>query len=198
MPHQMKNALAAVAVLITAGCATAYAPVGSEGGYSELRLDESTYRVIFAGNEYTSKETIFQYWFYRCAELTLAKGFDYFVILDAAAQSSGADGTEEHAAARYFLKTKGTGMSGGKAGSGGIMGSGPQSGSGAVSSGRRGGSASSMGSRYPSTRYSSISRAIRMFKGDMPQDLRMAFVARDVIRGKVSYAALKDIIWANP
>jgi len=77
------------------------------------------------------------------------------------------------------------------------MGSGPQSGSGAVSSGRRG-SGSSMGGRYPSARYSSISREIRMGKGELPQDLRMGFVARDVIRGKVSYAALKDMIWINP
>lgn len=202
MPQQMKNALAAVAVLITVGCETVYVPVGVEGGYSESQLEENTYRVVFTGNEYTSKETIFRHWFHRCAELTLEKGFDYFVILDAPTHGAGAhpsevEAVEEIAGAEYFVKTKGTGMSGGKAGVGGNMGSGPQSGSGAGSSGK-GGSGSSMGGRYPSTRYSAFSREIRMFKGELPQGLRMGFVARNVIRGKVSYAALKDMIWINP
>lgn len=55
-----------------------------------------------------------------------------------------------------------------------------------------------MGGRNSSARYRSISQEIRILKGELPPGLRMGFVARDVIRGKVSYAALKDMIWINP
>ena len=66
--------------------ATPYQPraVGHTGGrgYSETKLEANRYRVSFAGNSLTSRETVEGYLLYHAAELTLAQGFDSFVIVD--------------------------------------------------------------------------------------------------------------------
>ena len=75
--------------LFTTGCAmrsTPYQPLHSasriSGGYSDLQIDESHYRVSFAGNRLTSRERVESYLLFRAAELTLLKGYDYFEIED--------------------------------------------------------------------------------------------------------------------
>lgn len=84
-------ALAATAALAlaTSGCAmrsTPYQPLHSSsrisGGYSDVRIDETHYRVSFAGNRLTSRERVESYLLFRAAELTLLKGYSYFVIED--------------------------------------------------------------------------------------------------------------------
>jgi hypothetical protein len=45
-------------------------------------LNENTAKVMFNGNGYTMASTIRKYFLYRCAELTLEKGFTHFVILN--------------------------------------------------------------------------------------------------------------------
>lgn len=72
---------------IAGGCATAYQSSGFTGGYKDAKLDENTYRVSFQGNGMTSRETVEIYGLYRCAELTVERGFDYFISID------GADGS---------------------------------------------------------------------------------------------------------
>lgn len=67
--------------LALAGCATPYQAMGFSGGYSEVQLDRNTFRVEFQGNGYTQRQTIETYLLYRCAELTVEAGFDYFIIL---------------------------------------------------------------------------------------------------------------------
>ena len=85
-----KAALAAAlacAVSLTA-CATAtpYQPNvrGQQvsGGFSEARLEADRYRVTFAGNSLTSRETVERYLLYRAAEVTVQQGYDWFETAD--------------------------------------------------------------------------------------------------------------------
>jgi len=68
--------------LLFVGCATAYQPKGFKGGYNDIQLDHDTVRVSFRGNGYTSLDTVATYALYRCAEVTLKYGYDYFVIVN--------------------------------------------------------------------------------------------------------------------
>ena len=70
-----------------AGCATPtpYQPIvpgKSSGGYSEVRIEPNRWRVTFAGNSLTSRETVEGYLLFRAAELTTQQGFDWFSIAD--------------------------------------------------------------------------------------------------------------------
>lgn len=71
--------------LIVNGCETAYQQVESYGGipfggYTENRINQNTAMVTFRANEITSGQTVRTYLYYRCAEVTIANGYDYFVI----------------------------------------------------------------------------------------------------------------------
>jgi hypothetical protein len=71
-----------VAVLIPlAGCATAYQHEKITGGYIDFPLEDTTYRVRFKGNNYTSRDKVELFLLYRCAELTEQLGYDHFVLL---------------------------------------------------------------------------------------------------------------------
>lgn len=87
--HIRKLATATLGLLtLTAGCATptAYQPLDpqhrSAGGYSEQQIETDRFRVSFRGNSLTSRETVETYLLYRAAELTLAQGFDWFIMAD--------------------------------------------------------------------------------------------------------------------
>jgi len=69
-----------LAVALLSGCATAYGPRGLSGGYTESKIDDSTYRVVFNGNGQTSRNRVWYYWIYRCAELTTQNGYEFFVL----------------------------------------------------------------------------------------------------------------------
>lgn len=74
------SCISMVFLLVIAGCASPYAKRGVTGGYNDIRIDTNHYRVRFDGNGYTKKETVWIFWFYRCAEVTKENGFQYFVI----------------------------------------------------------------------------------------------------------------------
>jgi hypothetical protein len=76
-----RPALAAALALLLSACASAYAPESITGGFTEQRVSDTTWWVAYAGNGYTTAETVQTYWLYHAAELTLAKGFDGFQIL---------------------------------------------------------------------------------------------------------------------
>jgi hypothetical protein len=80
----MKNPIAVSAAVslaaLLAGCTTPYAPSGPTGGFSESRIDDTTYRVRFSGNGNTTRDMVWNYWIYRCAELTKAKGYVHFAL----------------------------------------------------------------------------------------------------------------------
>ncbi|WP_417622000.1 CC0125/CC1285 family lipoprotein [Parasphingorhabdus sp.] len=73
-------------LLVACATATPYQPETAgqrvSGGYSEIRLGERRYRVRFAGNTLTSRETVEGYLLYRAAELTVESGYDWFRITD--------------------------------------------------------------------------------------------------------------------
>lgn len=80
--------LATVAALALTACATAtpYQPAGpsQRAGYSDTRIEQNRYRVAFAGNSVTSRETVEMYLLYRAAELTTQSGYDWFRTADRA------------------------------------------------------------------------------------------------------------------
>lgn len=86
-----KTVAVAVAVALSAGlvaCATPtpYQPnvrgSATSGGYAEVRLEADRYRVTFAGNSLTSRETVEAYLLFRAAELTVQNGYDWFSVVE--------------------------------------------------------------------------------------------------------------------
>lgn len=69
-----------LALSLVSGCATPYKKSGFKGGYKDIQLDDNLFNVSFRGNGYTSAQKTKTYFLYRCAELTLEKGYRYFVI----------------------------------------------------------------------------------------------------------------------
>ena len=77
------STLALVLVLIgCAGTPTPYQPKVDRAGYSQQQLDSQTWRVQFAGNINTPRETVENYLLYRSAEIMLFGGHDKFVMLE--------------------------------------------------------------------------------------------------------------------
>jgi len=70
------------------GCATPYQEMGFTGGVSGNRITKNTFQIVAQGNAYTDMATIQRYVLRRASELTLAAGYDYFVIDDPTDQSS--------------------------------------------------------------------------------------------------------------
>ena len=78
----MKGLIALVVLtLAVSGCTTAYGPETITGGYDDKPIDQTTWEVFFAGNGYTSAETVQTFWLYHAAELTLTHGYDGFEIV---------------------------------------------------------------------------------------------------------------------
>lgn len=51
-------------------------------GYRELQVEPERWRVAFAGNSLTSRETVETYLLFRAAELTLQNGYDWFLAVE--------------------------------------------------------------------------------------------------------------------
>ena len=81
-------ALALAGGLAVASCAypTPYQPATGSGfsraGYSDEMIEPNRFRVSFAGNTLTSRETVERYLLYRAAQLTLEQGGDFFVMVN--------------------------------------------------------------------------------------------------------------------
>jgi TonB family protein len=81
MRFKNARALGAICVILSlAACATGYQSSGITGGYTEKKITDSAYVVGFGGNGFASKDRIYYFWTYRCAELTLEKGYSLFSI----------------------------------------------------------------------------------------------------------------------
>jgi hypothetical protein len=85
-------------------------------GYTEMPIDDNTYRISFHGNQLTDPETVERYALFRSAELTASKGYDYFVVAENSNGSStsgstgrygGSVGTE-HMSSKTIKLFKGT------------------------------------------------------------------------------------------
>lgn len=65
------------------GCIpTPYKRDSSGEGYAESQISPNKYRVTFTGNRRTSRRKIENYLSYRCAELTLAEGYNSFALTE--------------------------------------------------------------------------------------------------------------------
>src|SRR3546814_10822327 len=73
-------ALACAAGLAACVSVTPYQPASKGYGYSEQRIENNRFRINFAGNSDTPKQTVETYLLFRAAELTLKSGYDYFVF----------------------------------------------------------------------------------------------------------------------
>jgi hypothetical protein len=85
MSRPAASALAVVFGLLLAACTgtpTPYQQARDGYGYSEQRIEENRYRVSFAGNSETSRQTVEDYVLYRAAELTVQTGRDWFEVVD--------------------------------------------------------------------------------------------------------------------
>lgn len=87
--RRTRLAVASIAgAMILASCATPtpYRPAVGVGefrtGYFDQPIEANRYRVSFAGNSLTSRETVERYLLYRAAQLTLEQGYEHFVLVD--------------------------------------------------------------------------------------------------------------------
>lgn len=77
----LRGIVALTFVLALEACATQYGTENLTGGYDEEQLSPDTWHVKFAGNGYTTRETVQTFWLYRAAELTLQHGYSSFSII---------------------------------------------------------------------------------------------------------------------
>ncbi|MCB2096825.1 MAG: hypothetical protein KDE05_04270 [Parvularculaceae bacterium] len=81
-----RTVIAAGLALFLAACATStpYGPATGDNpyGFSDQRIENNRFRIVFRGNSATTRETVETYLLYRAAELTVQNGFDYFVVTE--------------------------------------------------------------------------------------------------------------------
>lgn len=81
----LRTATIALGALVLAACGTPtpYAPLDARGyGHTAQQIEENRFRVSFSGNALTDRRTVENYLLYQAAEVTLARGRDYFVVID--------------------------------------------------------------------------------------------------------------------
>jgi hypothetical protein len=78
-------AIAGCAMLAACSTATPYqqATGPQDDGYRSTEVDRDTYRVVFEGNETTSRQTVETYLLYRAAQIAQNTGHDYFRVRSA-------------------------------------------------------------------------------------------------------------------
>lgn len=84
-----------VLLVVLGACTTSptpYQPDAGRYGYSEQQLEDDRYRVTFAGNSATPRDVVRNYLLFRAAELTLAAGHDYFIVVDQEMEGSSSGG----------------------------------------------------------------------------------------------------------
>ncbi|MBU0533549.1 MAG: hypothetical protein KJ887_01945 [Candidatus Omnitrophica bacterium] len=86
----MKNFICVLLLtLLLTGCATNYSKRSFEGGYSEIKIQEHLFKVTFVGNIYTSSQRTENLGLLRCADVTLEKGYNYFIIREQVERGNG-------------------------------------------------------------------------------------------------------------
>jgi hypothetical protein len=79
-----RTALALFVVLALGACAqpTPYQAARDGYGFTQQRIEDNRYRIVFTGNSLTPRPVVEDYMLYRAAEITLQSGYDYFVVAD--------------------------------------------------------------------------------------------------------------------
>src|SRR5712692_6610660 len=144
------------------GCSTPYQRKGFTGGFSDSRIDASTFLVEFKGNGATSQQTVQTYLLYRCAELAAEAGYDYFILAGA---NTGADRLYMTMPGHYSGTTTGSATTFGNTTSGFATTTGTYT----------------PGPVLPVTKFNA-SAIIKAFHGEKPADNPAAFNAREVLQ----------------
>lgn len=83
MKKSYQKICAIITILLTASCATPYQQQSWDsfrGGYSEIKLDANSFKIVFNGNGYTPIEKVKDYALLRSAEVTQNNNFKFFEI----------------------------------------------------------------------------------------------------------------------
>ena len=109
MKNLVKFTLIAVLMVLLATCTTYYGPRGLKGGYSEQQIDNQTVQVMFEGNQQTTVDELRTLLTYRCAEVTLAQGYNFFKIIkdNSFDQNGRTDFAESHIAVNSHASMSG-------------------------------------------------------------------------------------------
>lgn len=81
----MRKIIIYVVLIFLVSCASPYQKNEgflSTGGFTDTQFDTDIFQIYFRGNGYTSKQRATDFALLRCADLTLQKGFKYFVIIN--------------------------------------------------------------------------------------------------------------------
>jgi len=84
----MRISVAIFTIMVLAACATPYGKYGALGGFRDARIDANTFSISVDNNGFTDQQTTSLHALYRAAELTASNGFDYFVIMSGANNST--------------------------------------------------------------------------------------------------------------
>lgn len=89
----LKLVFAAGVTLFLAACASTSTPYGpatakSPYGFTDQRIEDNRYRIVFRGNSSTTREAVETFLLYRAAELTVESGFDYFIVSEQDTETS--------------------------------------------------------------------------------------------------------------
>ena len=87
-PSFLSKSYVLLASIALVGCETGYQPQSFAGGYSEVLTAPDEAVITFSGNGFTSGERVLKMAALRCAEVTLAHGYRYFVETGLSTQSS--------------------------------------------------------------------------------------------------------------
>lgn len=85
MRSTFRTAAALIGTAALASCATStpYEPAAGPGdeGYRDTRVETDTYRVVFEGNEATSRQTVETYLLFRAAQIAENTGHRFFRVI---------------------------------------------------------------------------------------------------------------------
>lgn len=75
--------LFAAGMLAACASGTYYSPSATPDGYgySDQKIEDNRYRIVFRGNSLTERETVENYLLYRAAEVTVENGYDHFMVV---------------------------------------------------------------------------------------------------------------------
>jgi hypothetical protein len=77
-----RQTLLFLSLLLLSACGTSYHEKDMFGnGFSEIPTGEDSFIVHFQGNHYSDNDKMMQFALRRASELTLAKGYKYFIIV---------------------------------------------------------------------------------------------------------------------
>ena len=163
--HVLSKGVQATIVAILLGLSscsstpTPYGPAAAQKGYgyADQQIEQNRYRVTFEANSATPRTRVEDYVLYHAAELTNAKGFDYFLL---AAQNTEAMVPSPSSSPSFSIGGFGFGGGGG--------------------SGVGGGAGISFGAGDSREQYRASADVV-MMKGSKPEGDARAFSAREVV-----------------